>query len=109
MDNHIFHKSILALRKYLLNNKEKVVKDLEEMREKSNQNRMTKPNLLKDWETDIVGHNLHTVLTKCFDCGMMGCNMPKVTECGNCGSESTLRYYDSETIDHILTSTTWKK
>jgi hypothetical protein len=109
MNNKAFQKAKLALRKYLLNNKEKVVKDLEEMREKSNQNKAEKSNLLKDWESRIIGHNQHSVLTKCFDCGMMGCNMPKVTECGNCGSMSTIRYYDSETIDQILTSTAWKK
>lgn len=35
MDNHIFHKSILALRKYLMANKEKVTDDLNEMIKKS--------------------------------------------------------------------------
>lgn len=35
MDNHIFHKSILALRKYLMANKEKVTNDLNEMIKKS--------------------------------------------------------------------------
>ena len=39
--NHIFHESILALRKYLLNNKENVIKELKLMIEKSNQNKMT--------------------------------------------------------------------
>ena len=35
MDNHIFHKSILALRKYLMANKEKVTDELNEMIKKS--------------------------------------------------------------------------
>ena len=35
MDNHIFHKSILALREYLMANKEKVTDDLNEMIKKS--------------------------------------------------------------------------
>ena len=35
MDDHIFHKSILALREYLMANKEKVTDDLNEMIKKS--------------------------------------------------------------------------
>jgi len=37
-----FGKAKVALREYLLENKEKVAADLDEMREKSNQNKMTK-------------------------------------------------------------------
>ena len=58
MDNHIFHKSILALREYLWNNKEKVVKDLEEMREKSNQDKMKQTAVEWFWlnlTDDLIG------------------------------------------------------
>lgn len=65
---------------------------------------MNKTNKIKDWEVSLIGKNQHSVLTKCFECGTMGCNMPEVTECGNCGSESTVRYYDSDTIDQNLKS-----
>ena len=65
----------------------------------------TKKNkFIKKWENSLIGKNVHSVLTKCFDCGTMGCNLPQVTECGNCGSQYTVRYYDSETIDQNLES-----
>jgi hypothetical protein len=63
----------------------------------------TKKNkFIKKWENSLIGKNVHSVLTKCFECGTMGCNLPQVTECGNCGSQSTVRYYDSETINQNL-------
>ena len=61
-------------------------------------------NKINSWENSLIGKNVHSVLTKCFDCGTMGCNLPQVTECGNCGSQYTVRYYDSETIDQNLES-----
>ena len=60
---------------------------------------MKTKNRIKEWETRLIDKNQHSVLTKCFDCGTMGVNMPHVTECGNCGSTETVRYYDSDTLD----------
>jgi len=51
-------------------------------------------------ERDIV--NIHSVLTKCFECGMIGINLPDVTTCGNCNSSDTVRYYDEKTVLSIL-------
>jgi hypothetical protein len=63
----------------------------------------TKKNkFIKKWETSLEGKNVHSVFTKCFECGAMGCNLPQITECGNCGSQTTVRYYDSETINQNL-------
>ncbi len=64
---------------------------------------------IKEWEVELIGKNQHSVLTKCFDCGSMGVNMPEVTECGNCGGKSTVRYYDSETLDGYLKASEWKR
>lgn len=61
-----------------------------------------KNKFIKKWENSLIGKNVHSVFTKCFECGTMGCNLPQVIECGNCGSQTTVRYYDSETIDQNL-------
>jgi len=55
-----------------------------------------------DWEKELVDKNIHGVFTWCKDCGMEGCNTPLNDECGNCGSQNTVRYYDKETIDLLF-------
>lgn len=59
-------------------------------------------NAKKNWEERLIGNNVHSVYTWCKDCHSKGCNMPTVNECGNCGSERTVRYYDSETLDQLF-------
>ena len=66
MDKEVFQKYKLALRKYLLNNKEKVSKDLEEMREKSNHNNMNKETKFK------VGDKAHKTKGYKFPCTIVG-------------------------------------
>ena len=52
---------------------------------------------------DKLGENCkHSVLTVCWDCNRNGTNMPKDTECGNCGSNNTIRYYDIDTIREVI-------
>lgn len=56
----------------------------------------------QSWERELIGKNKHSVYTWCFDCCTYGCNMPNNYECGNCGSKNTVKYYDAETISHLL-------
>jgi ribosomal protein L37E len=55
------------------------------------------------FEREVVGHNVHSVLTVCPECGSHGTNMPLEKECGNCGYTETRTYYDAETV-HLLLS-----
>lgn len=57
---------------------------------------------ISPWERLLVGKNIHSVYTLCRDCGMKGINFPFEEECGNCGSENTIRYYDKKTIDILF-------
>lgn len=54
------------------------------------------------WEHKLIGKNKHSVFTWCKDCHGEGVNIPFNDECGNCGSENTVRYYDKETIDTLF-------
>jgi len=58
-----------------------------------------------EFERDIQGKNEHSVYTHCLNCHSWGINGPFETECGNCGSNETLTYYDSKTINNYLTKT----
>jgi rRNA maturation endonuclease Nob1 len=55
-----------------------------------------------NWEEKLLGKNIHSVYTWCKDCHAEGCNIPFNDECGNCGSQNTVRYYDKETIDLLF-------
>lgn len=57
---------------------------------------------INNWEEKLIGKNIHSVLTKCKNCGNTGINLPLEDECGNCGSENTIRYYDKKTIDLLF-------
>lgn len=47
--------------------------------------------------------NRNSVYTKCFDCHMIGINMPgNDKRCGNCLSENTKKYICVEDALHIL-------
>lgn len=64
---------------------------------------------MNNWEEEITDKNVHSVYTKCLDCLTVGVNLPYNNTCGNCGSENTIRYYDSETINNLLDSLLLKK
>lgn len=57
------------------------------------------------FEKDVVGKNVHSVITVCPECGSHGVNMPLEKICGNCGYSETRTYYDAETIQIYLNST----
>lgn len=59
------------------------------------------------FEKEVVGKNVHSVLTVCPECGSHGINMPLEKECGNCGYTETRTYYDAETINNMLLSKGW--
>jgi ribosomal protein L37E len=56
------------------------------------------------FEKEVVGKNIHSVITVCPQCGSHGVNMPLEKECGNCGYTETRTYYDAETIHNLLQS-----
>lgn len=58
--------------------------------------------MIYEWQKQLIGKNKHSVLTKCFECLMIGVNFPMINSCGNCGHHNTITYYDSETIDKYL-------
>jgi ribosomal protein L37E len=58
-----------------------------------------------DFEKDVVGKNIHSVLSVCPECGSHGVNMPLEKQCGNCGYTECWTYYDAETIDNLLPKT----
>lgn len=55
-----------------------------------------------DFEKELVGKNVHSVLSVCPECGSHGINFPLDKECGNCGYSETITYYDAETINNLL-------
>lgn len=57
------------------------------------------------FEKEIVGKNVHSVLTVCPQCGSHGVNMPLEKDCGDCGYTETRTYYDAETIQNFMDST----
>lgn len=59
------------------------------------------------FEKEVVGKNVHSVLTVCPECGSHGVNMPLEKECGNCGYTETKTYYDAETVHNLLQSKGW--
>jgi ribosomal protein L37E len=54
------------------------------------------------FEIDVVGKNIHSVITICPECGSHGINMPLEKECGSCGYTETRTYYDAETIHNLI-------
>lgn len=55
-----------------------------------------------DFEKEVVGKNIHSVLTVCPECGSYGVNLPLEKQCGNCGYSECWTYYDAETIDNLI-------
>lgn len=55
------------------------------------------------FEREIVGKNVHSVLTVCPQCRSHGINFPLDKQCGNCDYTETRTYYDAETIHNYLT------
>jgi hypothetical protein len=61
------------------------------------------PNIFP-FEKEIIGKNVHSVYTRCSECGSMGINTPLEKTCGNCGYSEGKTYYDAETIHNYLAS-----
>lgn len=56
------------------------------------------------FEKDIVGKNVHSVISVCPECGSHGINLPLDKQCGNCGYTETRTYYDAHTVHNLLES-----
>ena len=54
------------------------------------------------FQKELVGKNIHSVYSKCPECGSFGINMPLDNICGNCNYPRCITYYDAETIYQYL-------
>ena len=58
--------------------------------------------LTKEQEKQLIGKNVHSVYTLCFECHSWGVNLPLNHQCGNCNSNDTVTYYDTETVSQAI-------
>ena len=56
-------------------------------------------------EEKLIGKNIHSVYTLCFECHTWGVNGPKNYQCGSCNSLDTLKYYDIVTVSQVIEET----